>query len=282
MDLPLIGASTLVASAVGTLTGFGTSSIMVPVLVSFYPLPQTLFDHPLVRRHLEDAPVPLRRQVAARSPFRRGSRQCWEAFLYSVLLRHCCPAFLLAYVGFVFAKGRFAIPQTTATAVVGGGLYGLSAGIFGVGGAVRGAFLSAYNLPKDVYIFTAGAIGLLVDTGRLTTCWWEGAQLSSVLWWGLLVFIPASFAGAKIAERIVERIPQDRFRTVVAAFLGLIALKLLLFPYQFVFSRGPRTFRVLRPFSHFPRPEAEANHLVVVENRRLTTFCHRALGEPLG
>ena len=43
MDLPLIGALTLVASAVGTLTGFGTSSIMVPVLVSFYPLPQTLF-----------------------------------------------------------------------------------------------------------------------------------------------------------------------------------------------------------------------------------------------
>ena len=54
-----------------------------------------------------------------------------------MLLRHCCPAFLLAYVGFVFVKGRFAIPQTTATAVVGGGLYGLSAGIFGVGGAVR-------------------------------------------------------------------------------------------------------------------------------------------------
>ena len=52
------------------------------------------------------------------------------------------------------------MPQTNATALTGGALYGMSAGIFfGVGGAVRGAFLVTYDLPKEVYIFTAGAIG---------------------------------------------------------------------------------------------------------------------------
>jgi len=42
MDVALIAALTLVASAVDTMTGFGTSTIMVPVLASFLPLPQVL------------------------------------------------------------------------------------------------------------------------------------------------------------------------------------------------------------------------------------------------
>jgi uncharacterized membrane protein YfcA len=42
MDIALIAALTLVASAVGTLTGFGTSTIMVPVLASLLPVPQVL------------------------------------------------------------------------------------------------------------------------------------------------------------------------------------------------------------------------------------------------
>src|SRR3989344_5439397 len=33
---------TLVSSSVGTMTGFGTSTIMVPVLSLFLPIPQTL------------------------------------------------------------------------------------------------------------------------------------------------------------------------------------------------------------------------------------------------
>lgn len=139
-------------------------------------------------------------------------------------------AALLAYVAFVFIKGRFNVPETTATAVTGGALYGFSAGIFGIGGAVRGAFLSAFDLPKAVYIATAGAIGLVIDSGRLVTYWWQGAELSSRLLWGLVLFIPISFVGAKIAERIVERIPQERFRYVVATFLCLVGLKLLFFP----------------------------------------------------
>src|SRR5829696_9063887 len=43
MDIALLGLLTFLASAVGTITGLGTFTIMVPVLASFYPLPQTLF-----------------------------------------------------------------------------------------------------------------------------------------------------------------------------------------------------------------------------------------------
>jgi uncharacterized protein len=42
MDIVLIAVLTLLASTVGTMTGFGTSTIMVPVLASFLALPQVL------------------------------------------------------------------------------------------------------------------------------------------------------------------------------------------------------------------------------------------------
>ena len=107
---------------------------------------------------------------------------------------------------------------------------GFFAGIFGIGGAVRGMFLSAFNLPKEVYLCTAGAIALVIDSSRLTSYVLGGARLSAILLWGLLLFIPASFLGAKIAKRIVDKIPQQYFRYVVGAFLFAVGIKLLFYP----------------------------------------------------
>ena len=42
MEILLILCVVIIASCVGTMTGFGTSTIMVPVLLFFYPVPQTL------------------------------------------------------------------------------------------------------------------------------------------------------------------------------------------------------------------------------------------------
>ena len=42
LELTLISVLTLVGSVIGTVTGFGTSTIMIPALLFYYPLPQTL------------------------------------------------------------------------------------------------------------------------------------------------------------------------------------------------------------------------------------------------
>jgi len=81
-----------------------------------------------------------------------------------------------------------------------------------------------------VYIATAGAIGLLVDSTRIITYFIGGVMLPEMLWYGLLVFIPISFLGAQIAKRIVDKIPQNKFRTVIAIFLLLAGFKILLWP----------------------------------------------------
>jgi uncharacterized membrane protein YfcA len=85
-------------------------------------------------------------------------------------------AFLLFYVAYVLFKREWALPKTTSTAVCGGLLSGLFAGFFGVGGAVRGAFLTAFNLPKEIYLFTSGLIALFIDVTRISRYIWGGTR----------------------------------------------------------------------------------------------------------
>jgi uncharacterized membrane protein YfcA len=138
--------------------------------------------------------------------------------------------FLAGYSIFLIFQSKFRVHAGLGTALSGGALSGFFAGMFGIGGAIRSMFLSAFDLPKAVYIATAGAIGLMVDATRIITYFTGGVTLAKELWWGLLVFIPVSFLGANIAKKIVDKIPQEKFRKVMAVFLFAIGLRLILDP----------------------------------------------------
>lgn len=238
-DIVLLVLLTLLGSGIGTVTGFGTSTIMVPVMLFFFPLPITLLFAGLIHWFGD---------IWKMLFFRSGIR--WRLLLLfgatglvasyigasliltipEEMLSRSLGLFLLIYVGWLTIKPQWQLPERNTTALVGGTLSGFFAGLFGVGGAVRGAFLSAYNLPKDVYLFTSGAIALVVDSTRLVTYWSEGVRLPELLLWALLAGIPASLLGAYIAKMVVAHISQERFRLVIAVFLALVALKLLVWP----------------------------------------------------
>jgi len=138
--------------------------------------------------------------------------------------------FLAGYALFLLTRSNFKVPPGNSTAFIGGALSGFFAGMFGIGGAIRSMFLSAFDLSKAVYIATAGAIGIMVDSTRIITYAISGTTLPEELWYGLLLFIPVSFMGAQTAKKIVDRIPQDKFRRVVSAFLLILGIKLLIWP----------------------------------------------------
>ena len=230
---------TILAGGVGTLTGFGTSTIMVPVLLLFFSLPQTLLLVGIIHWFGDIWKLVLFRQgIRWKIVLGFGVPGIITSFLGASLtfgapgdlLPQVLGGFLVAYVVFLFANTSFRLAQNSLTAISGGTLSGFLAGIFGIGGAVRSAFLSVFDLPKAVYITTTGAIALFIDSSRLITYFLGGTRLESTLVWGLLAFIPASFLGAKVAQRVVNKIPQKRFRVVVAVFLLLVGVKLLLLP----------------------------------------------------
>ena len=237
MEIPLILLVVIIAGGIGTMTGFGTSTIMVPVMLLFYPVPQTLFFVGIIHFFGNVWKLLL---------FRKGLR--WGLILSfgipgiaatylgaslvfdipAIVLSRILGSFLIFYVVYLFAKSSFKIKPSLLFGACGGALSGFLAGVFGIGGAVRGLFLTTFDLPKAVYIATAGAIALFIDATRLTTYFSKGARLPSQLLYGLPLFIPASFLAAAIAKRIVDRIPQEHFRKIVAVFLLLMGIKLLL------------------------------------------------------
>lgn len=98
-------------------------------------------------------------------------------------------------------------------------------GIFSIGGEINAVALSAFNLEKAVYVAIAGAISFVIDSTRIATYIMGGTGLEPSILSGFLIFIPASFIGAIIGKRGVERVPQEKFRNLVAVFIFLFGLK---------------------------------------------------------
>ena len=231
---------TFLVSVLGTVAGFGISTTLIPIMLLFFPVPQTLVVVGVVHWFNDIWKLTL---------FREGIR--WDLILYfgltgsvlsftgaklslsvpQTLLSRVIGGLILSYVIFLYLKPEFKVREGKKNALLGGGLYGLSAGLSGIGGAIRTAFLSGFDLKKKVFIATAGAISLIIDTTRITTYILGGTRLEPSLMWGMLGFIPASLLGAYTAKHlIVKKIPQQKFRPVIAVFLAAAALKLLLFP----------------------------------------------------
>jgi uncharacterized membrane protein YfcA len=51
-----------------------------------------------------------------------------------------------------------------------------------------------------------------------------------MLFWGMILFVPASVLGARLGKGLLNRTPQEHFRQIVAAFLFIIGIRLLIRP----------------------------------------------------
>lgn len=239
MDVVWLTIATILASIVGTVTGFGASTVLMPIAIWLLPFPQALLLVGII--HFAG-------DVGKTLLFRAGIR--WRLLaVFSVpgivagilgarfsflvpeeTLIRLLGVLLVAYVGFLIAVPQFRLKERDATAAAGGALSGFLAGLTGFGGAARSAVLVAFDLPKSVYIVMTGIIGLTTDAARLVTYLGGGTRLPERFTLGLGLLIPASFLGAWIGRRFAARIPQKRFRLFIALFLLAIGVKLVIAP----------------------------------------------------
>lgn len=240
MEILTISVLTFLASILGTISGFGISTIMVPIVLLFLPFGETLLFVGVVHWFGDIWKMVLfRKGFSWKIILFFGIPGIITSFLGAYLTFSIPEAFLtravgiliVSYVLFIFIKPSFKIKPNPSAALTGGALSGFLGGLTGVGGgAIRSVFLTAFNLEKEVYIFTSGAIGLAIDASRILTYFGGGTRINSNLTFGLLFFIPASFLGAKIAKVIVDKIPKDKFRMVIALFLLALGVKFAIWP----------------------------------------------------
>lgn len=237
MKLVLITVVLCISTGISNITGFGTGTLSMPILVRFLPYDQTLLLVGIIQwfsglwkmvgfyRHIRwDIAL-----IFGLPAF--GATIIGSLLIFIVpppILYHIFGAFLMVYSSILILNPTFSVKRTWYTAMGGGIFYGFFAGIFGMRGPVRALLLTSYKLSKREYLATSGAIGLSADVSRIFIYSAGGVALDPVLLKGLLLFIPTTLIAAYIAQLFVEKIPQRKFEIIVAIFLAVVGLQLLI------------------------------------------------------
>lgn len=230
---------TFVASFMGTIVGFGSSIMMLPIVAILLPLPEALLFVGIVHFFNDVWEVVLFRESIKWKPLLIFGGTGIVATVIGaslvvvapqVLLSRILGLLLIGSVLILLFNPKLELKQNTFNLSLGGTLSGFIAGIFGIGGPTRSLFLSSLKLSPKTYIFTIGALSLLVDAARLSTYLVEGVRLEKDLIFILIYLVPISFIAARLARSVVNKLPQGIFRGLVAVLLITVGLKFLLFP----------------------------------------------------
>ncbi len=227
-------AVAFLAESVGTITGFGATTILVPAAAFFIPVKEAI-----VLVSLFHFFGTLWRTIA----FRGGINwQVAVTFGAPSLVFSAIGAFLLAdapigliakllgillivYAVISLLKKRILLPKNPSLLALGGGAVGFLAGLIGTAGALRGAFLTSWNLEKNVYLGTGAVMGLGADFVRVFVYQKTGLlTLSPIL---VIVLATVALLGTLAGRKIVKVTRQETFAKVVFVALILAGLRFL-------------------------------------------------------
>lgn len=238
----------LCAEILGTIGGFGSSLFFVPIagffldfhsvlritalfLVSSNISKIAIFKKSFDKKLIVSLGVPAILFVIIGAYFSKYANEKLLEILLAVFL------ILLSSLLLFFKIS--AIKPTTLNSVTGGALSGLTAGLLGTGGAIRGLTLAAFNLQKETFIVTSALIDFGVDLSRSVIYFSNGFIHKDDLYLIPILFL-VSFAGTFIGKKILNLFSQEQFRMLTLSLILLVGSILLakqLFPSTFSFFK---------------------------------------------
>ena len=219
----------LTAEVLGTIGGFGSSMLVMPMAGLFMPFEQALGLTALFHVFSNGAKMLLFRQgvswrlllwlgIPAVIAVIAGARL--TVFMDERVMGLVLGALLVVMGIGLLWKSEWRLQPTNSNALAGGLISGFIAGIAGTGGAVRGITLAAFDLEKMLFVSTSAWIDMGVDMSRSVVYASQGFINAHVLGY-LPAMAVASFAGSWSGKWLLQRIPQHTFRNIV---LGLVVV----------------------------------------------------------
>lgn len=219
----------LTAEVLGTIGGFGSSMLVMPLAGLFMPFDQALGLTALFHVFSNGAKMLLFRQgvswrlllwlgIPAVIAVIAGARL--TMFMDERIMGLVLGSLLVVMGVGLLWKSAWRLRPTNSNALAGGVISGFIAGIAGTGGAVRGITLAAFDLEMMVFVSTSAWIDMGVDVSRSVVYASQGFINAHVLTY-LPAMSVASITGSWLGKRALERISQSSFRSIV---LGLVVL----------------------------------------------------------
>jgi len=228
-----------VAAAVASLTGFGSATLLIPfaglvidlkqaiILVAFFHFFSNAFK--LLR---------LRQSVNWRLMRLYGVPSIVTAYAGAMLLDRvnveiisiAFASFIIVYALYSLINPSWSLPDKNGVLVFGGALSGFTAGLIGLGGAIRSMFLISTKIKKEAYIATSAAIAVVVDITRLSVYVFNGS-LDARYYWYIAPLIVIAFLGTSLGVKLLIRLPETVVKRSVLILLILVGIRMLLSQY---------------------------------------------------
>ena len=218
-----------VAEVVGTVSGFGSSILFVPLATIFFDFKTVLGVTAVFHIFSNLSKIALfRNGIDRRIALKLGIPAVIFVIIGALLTRFIpqkeiellMNLVLVAMAAYLIWNNDKKMAETDQNLIIGGAVSGVLAGLIGTGGAIRGLVLMAFQLEKDIFIATSALIDLGVDFSRAVVYVMNGYFLREHL-----ILIPflilISISGTWVGKLIIQRTSERLFRYIV---LGIIVL----------------------------------------------------------
>ena len=239
LTIILLSIIAFVAAVIACITGFGSAAILIPfaalvidlkqaiILVAFFHFFSNAFR--LLR---------LRQSVNWRIMALYGLPSILTAYGGAMLLERLnievisiiFAGFIIIFATYSLINPQVSMPDKSGVLMLGGAVSGFTAGLIGLGGAIRSMFLISSKLRKEVYVATSAAIAVVVDITRLSVYVFNGS-LDTEYYWYIVPLIIIAFTGTTLGIKLLDKLPGMMVKRLVLTFLILVGINMLLRQY---------------------------------------------------
>lgn len=227
--LPLFILLALIAEVLGTVGGFGSSLFFVPIAGYFFDFHSVLGITALFHVSSNLSKIAL---------FRKGfdkkliltigipavvfviTGALLTKFVNGTILQILLAIFLIILSLLLMIYKNLTLKPTTFNAITGGALSGITAGLLGTGGAIRGLTLAAFNLDKERFIATSAIIDLGIDLSR-SVVYFSNGYMHKHDYYLIPILLLVGILGTFLGKKLLSRFSEIQFKYTV---LGLVLI----------------------------------------------------------
>lgn len=222
----------LLAEIIGTISGFGSSILFVPLATIFIDFKLVLGITAVFHVFSNLSKILLfqkgiNKNIALKLGIPAVAFVILGAYLTSIIplkeIELSMNLIILVLTIFLISGAGKKIKQSNFNLYTGGVLSGFLAGLIGTGGAIRGITLAAFGLEKDVFIATSALIDLGVDSSRAVVYILQGYFTKEHL-----ILIPfliiIAIVGSYLGKKVLAYIPEKYFHYVVLGVIAMISI----------------------------------------------------------
>jgi uncharacterized protein len=135
-------------------------------------------------------------------------------FVNASLLQIILSVFLIILSLLLIIYKNLRLKPTTANSITGGALSGITAGLLGTGGAIRGLTLAAFNLDKERFIATSAIIDLGIDLSR-SIVYFSNGYMHKHDYYLIPILLVVGILGTFIGKKLLSRFSETQFKYTV-------------------------------------------------------------------